>query len=84
MTALEFFIDKTTDSGHLWLHDTPNGLLELNAIIIEAKKMDEEQSKEELISFQIYLNEEGHITNHDWDFEKEEIVYLHKKQTEIQ
>lgn len=30
----------------------------------------EEQVREELISFQIYLNTNNLITNHDWDFEK--------------
>jgi hypothetical protein len=36
----------------------------------------EEQFMEELIGFQIYLNNKGLITNHDWDFEKEAKKYI--------
>ena len=36
----------------------------------------EEQVREELIGFQIYLNNKGLITNHDWDFEKEAKKYI--------
>lgn len=29
-----------------------------------------DQVMDELIGFQIFLNNKGHITNHDWDYEK--------------
>jgi hypothetical protein len=29
-----------------------------------------------LVNFQIFLNEKGLITNHDWDFEKEAKTFL--------
>jgi hypothetical protein len=47
-------------------------------IIEQAKQMEKEQIKEEIIGFQIYLNDEGYVENHNWDFEKEAIVYLYK------
>jgi hypothetical protein len=33
---------------------------------------------DELINFQIYLNDKGLITNHDWDYEKLSKKYVKK------
>lgn len=44
--------------------------------IKKAKEREKEYVKEELISFQIYLNDEGYINDYDWDFEKEAKVFL--------
>lgn len=48
-------------------------------LIRECLELEKENIKEELISFQLYLHDEGHIENHDWDFEKEAIVYVNIK-----
>ncbi len=45
-TAVEWLIEKTTESGHLWLTDKPYGMDELSLIIEAAKQMEEEQHKE--------------------------------------
>lgn len=42
-TALEWFIEKTTESGYLWLTDKPNDVIELTEIIKQAKAMEKEQ-----------------------------------------
>ena len=52
--------------------------IKLQEAFEQAKQMEKEQIKEEIIGFQIYLNDEGYIENHNWDFEKEAIVYLYK------
>ena len=46
MTAVEWLVEKTTESGHLWLTDKPYGMDELSLIIEAAKQMEEEQHKE--------------------------------------
>lgn len=45
MTAVEWLVEKTTESGHLWLTDKPYGMDELSLIIEAAKQMEEEQNK---------------------------------------
>lgn len=35
--------------------------------------------KDKLIDFQIFLNDKGLISNHDWDFEKEAKLYIKSK-----
>jgi hypothetical protein len=42
-TAVKWFIEKTTESGHLWLTDKPYGMDELDLIIQAAKQMEKEQ-----------------------------------------
>jgi enoyl reductase-like protein len=42
-TAIEWLIEKTTESGHLWLTDKPYSMDELSLIIEKAKEMEKEQ-----------------------------------------
>ena len=42
-TAIEWLIEKTTESGHLWLTDKPDDMDELSLIIEKAKEMEKEQ-----------------------------------------
>jgi hypothetical protein len=44
---------------------------------------EEEKSKEldELIAFQLFLNQKGLITNYDWDYEKIAKKYINAKTT---
>jgi hypothetical protein len=42
-TAVEWFIEKTIESGHLWVTDTPSDMTELGKLIEQAKQMEKEQ-----------------------------------------
>jgi hypothetical protein len=42
-TAIEWFIEKTIESGHLWVTDTPSDMTELGKLIEQAKQMEKEQ-----------------------------------------
>ena len=42
-TAIEWLIEKTTESGHLWITDKPYSMDELSLIIEKAKEMEKEQ-----------------------------------------
>jgi hypothetical protein len=42
-TAVEWFIEKTIESGHLWVTDTPSDMTELGKLIEQAKQMDKEE-----------------------------------------
>ena len=42
-TAIEWLIEKTTESGHLWLTDKPYSMDELSLIIEKAKEMEKGQ-----------------------------------------
>lgn len=46
VTAVEWFIEKTTESGHLWITDKPNDMLELAKLIQQAKEMEKEKEHE--------------------------------------
>ena len=39
-TAVEWLIEKTTESGHLWITDKPYSMDELSLIIEKAKEME--------------------------------------------
>jgi hypothetical protein len=43
VTAVEWFIEKVADSGHLWLHDKPRDMKELTQFIEHAKEMEKHQ-----------------------------------------
>lgn len=45
-TAVEWFIEKTIESGHLWVTDTPSDMTELGKLIEQAKQMENEQHRE--------------------------------------
>ena len=45
----------------------------------EAKEIEKNNRAEDLIGFQIYLNNKGLITNHEWDFEKLAKQYIKKE-----
>jgi hypothetical protein len=45
-TAIEWLIEKTTESGHLWLTDKPDDMDELSLIIEKAKEIEKEQMVE--------------------------------------
>ncbi len=45
-TAVEWLIEKTTESGHLWITDKPYSMDELSLIIEKAKEMENQQLKE--------------------------------------
>ena len=61
-TAIEWLVEKTTESGHLWLTDKPYSMDELSLIIEKAKAMEKKQIKD------AYL--EG-IKNYDPTFKSE-------------
>ena len=42
-TAVEWFIDKTIESGHLCVTDTPSDMNELGKLIDQAKQMEREK-----------------------------------------
>ena len=42
-TAVEWLIEKTTESGHLWITDKPYSMDELSLIIEKAKEMEKQQ-----------------------------------------
>lgn len=42
-TAIEWFIEKVTDSGHLWMTDKPSDMLELAQFIEQAKEIEKRQ-----------------------------------------
>jgi hypothetical protein len=42
-TAIEWFIEKTIESGHLWVTDTPRDMTELGKLIEQAKQMEKQQ-----------------------------------------
>ena len=44
-TVVEWLIEKTTESGHLWLTDKPYDMDELDLIIEQAKEMEKEQAE---------------------------------------
>ena len=73
-TAVEWFNQQLIN------RQNGNGDSSWDEIYEQAKQMEKEQIIEEIIGFQIYLHDQGYITNHDWDFEKEAIYYLHKNQ----
>ena len=43
-TAVEWLVEKTTESGHLWLTDKPCDMDELSLIIEKAKQMEKERA----------------------------------------
>ena len=45
-TAIEWFIEKIIESGHLWVTDTPSDMTELGKLIEQAKQME----KTEIVS----------------------------------
>jgi len=45
-TAIEWLIEKTTESGHLWFTDKPYSMDELSLIIEKAKKIEKQQMVE--------------------------------------
>jgi hypothetical protein len=53
-TAVEWFIEKTIESGHLWVTDTPSDMTELRKLIEHAKQMEREQIVE--ASHIMYMN----------------------------
>ena len=69
-TAVEWFFDKLKNheiqAEHFQLYQ-------------QAKQMEKDQIIEHSIGFQIYLNDKGLITNHDWDFEKLAKQYIKKE-----
>lgn len=42
-TAVQYVIEKLTESGHLWLTDKPSDMDELALIIKNAKEMENQQ-----------------------------------------
>ena len=42
-TAIGWLIEKTTESGHLWLTDKPYSMDELSLIIEKAKEIEKQQ-----------------------------------------
>jgi hypothetical protein len=42
-TAVEWFIEKTIESGHLWVTDTPSDMTELGKLIEQAKQIERDQ-----------------------------------------
>lgn len=50
----------------------------LDDIEEQAKEMHKVTLTDELIGFQIFLNEKGYITDYDWDFEKVAKQYVKK------
>ena len=42
-TAVEWLIEKFTDSGHLWITDKPRDMIEISQIIEQAKQIEKEQ-----------------------------------------
>lgn len=71
-TPIEWLLEKFNN------YDISTGKAGFRKLINQAKQMEEESMVEELIGFQIYLNDKGLITNHDWDFEKESKKYYKK------
>ena len=51
----------------------------IDKVLSEVKNPDKEDI---LIEFQIYLNEQKLINNHDWDFEKEARKFIKQKKHE--
>jgi hypothetical protein len=45
----------------------------------QAKEMHKQEIIEDIIGFQIYLHDNGLITNHDWEFEKLAKLYVKKE-----
>ena len=75
-TAVTWLINELIQNRLMALrYDSDNTFDE---IYKKAKQMEKESMVEELIGFQIYLNDKGLITNHDWDFEKESKKYYKK------
>jgi hypothetical protein len=72
--------NKKSPVEKLW--EDLSGFLPINKskhILESAKKYEKEHRLEELIDYQIHLNDLGNITNHDWDYEKEAKSYLFEK-----
>lgn len=59
-------------------HLDTDTLFRLVKIKDEVLEYEKNEMKEELIGFQIFLNNSGLITNYDWDYDKEAAKYLHK------
>jgi hypothetical protein len=59
-TAIEWLIEKTTESGHLWLTDKPYSMDELSLIIEKAKEMEKEQIIDAFGKERHYTNNDGY------------------------
>lgn len=73
-------IKQLTPVERLW--EDLNKLLPLNKskdILHNAKNYEKKFRLEELIDYQIHLNDLGNISNHEWDYEKEAKSYLFDK-----
>jgi len=69
VTAVEWFIDAITESGHLWMTDKPNDMLELAKFIEQAKQMEKRQIVK---AYNAYYSEKTFI---DGDYLKGEEYY---------
>lgn len=83
--ALDWFDDelnkKASTSFKMKNSDESYIVLPINDYIDlyqQAKEKEREYIIDELINFQIYLNDKGLITNHDWDYEKVSKKYVKK------
>ena len=65
MNSIEWLIEQLYNKMDM----SGNGRV-LDKILEEAKEMNKKEIIEELIGFQIFLNNKALITNHDWDYEK--------------
>jgi len=46
LTAVEWFIENTTNTGHLWTTDKPSDMKQLVEFIKQAKEMEKQQINE--------------------------------------
>lgn len=80
MTAVEW-LDKELWSLRLQLRGGEISIQDFGKqeikLIEQAKQLEKQQIIEDIIGFQLYLYDQGYITNHDWNFVKEAIYYLH-------
>lgn len=84
MTAVEWLIEQIKEYDFSDIKDTEKYIFKMSTFVLsekieQAKQMEKEKILDDLIGFQIYLNNKGLITNHDWDFEKMSKLYIKKE-----
>jgi hypothetical protein len=90
-TAVDWLVDQLIKQGY-FEKDKHFSITNLDHLVHQAKEMEKQQINpevlvDELLNFQIYLNEQEYIDYHSWEYEKEAKYYVYvdskeKKQNE--
>jgi hypothetical protein len=66
-TSIEWLVKSLSD--RMYIHCPDFGHTIIDKLVEQAKEMHKQEIIDELIGFQVFLNNKGLITSHDWHWE---------------